>query len=85
MKAIYLGPIVAEAVPVAGATIKALLAALPENRIYWDIPDHQPEMIELAKRLGFVPQRPLIRMYLGENKTPGKPEMVYAIAAPEIG
>lgn len=85
MKAIYLGPVVAEAAPVAGATIKALLAAIPESRIFWDIPDHQTEMVELAKRLGFVPQRPLVRMYLGENKTPGNPQHVFAISAPETG
>lgn len=85
MNAVYLGPVVAGAMPVAGALIKALVAAIPERRIYWDIPDHQPEMIELAKRLGFAPQRPLTRMYLGTNETPGKPAMIYAIAAPEIG
>ncbi len=81
----YLGPVVAESIAAAGPLIKSFLTVLPDRPILWDIPDANIGAVELAKRLGFQPQRPLIRMFLGENKWPGNPQKIFALAGPEIG
>lgn len=84
-RAYYLGPIVGESFAAAGPLIKTLAYMLPNERIFWDIPDANTCAVELAQRLGFTPQRPLIRMFLGENKWPGDPQRIFALAGPEIG
>ena len=84
-RARYLGPVVAESIAAAGPLIKSLVFTLPNERIFWDIPDANTCAVELAQRLGFLPQRPLIRMFLGENNWPGEPQKIFALAGPEIG
>ena len=84
-RAHYFGPVVAESIAAAGPLIKTFLADLPDQLIFWDIPDANTCAVELAQRLGFTPQRPLIRMFLGENKWPGDPQRIFALAGPEIG
>ena len=84
-RAYYLGPIVAESPVTADQLVKALAYTLPNERVFWDIPDANTCAVELAQRLGFQPQRPLIRMFLGENKWPGDPQRIFALAGPEIG
>jgi len=84
-RAHYLGPLVAESIAAAGPLIKAFLTDLPNQPIFWDIPDQNTCAVELAQRLGFKPQRPLIRMFLGENRWPGDPQKIFALAGPEIG
>jgi hypothetical protein len=84
-RAVYLGPVVAENQSAAGALLKSLLQPLARRRVFWDIPDHQASTLDLARRLGFHPQRPLLRMFRGGRNVPGKPEWIHALAAPEIG
>ena len=84
-RAHYLGPVVANSIAAAGPLIKTLVLALPNEPIFWDIPDANTGAVELAQRLGFQPQRPLIRMFLGDNKWPGDPQKIFALAGPEIG
>jgi len=84
-RATYLGPIVANSTGVGTALIPELLTFALDRPIYWDIPDHNTHAVELAKSLGFLPQRPLIRMFLGENRCPGNPLLQFAIADPAIG
>lgn len=84
-RAHYLGPIVAGNLSSAAGLVKALLQSLGKQRVFWDIPDHQEMTIELARQLGFHPQRTLVRMFLGEDNIPGRPEMIYGLAGPEIG
>ena len=84
-RATYLGPVVAASAGVSSLLIPELLAFAPDRPIYWDIPDHNMPAAELAKSLGFSPQRPLIRMFLGENKCPAEPLLQFAIADPAIG
>lgn len=81
----YLGPVVAESIAAAGPLIKSLALPLSNEHIIWDIPDPNTCAVELAQRLGFQPQRTLIRMFLGENKWPGDPRKIFALAGPEIG
>lgn len=64
---------------------RSILKNLPNQLIFWDIPDQNTCAVELAQRLGFQPQRPLIRMFLGENKWPGDPQRIFALAGPEVG
>ena len=85
VRAHYLGPVVAESIAAAGPLIKSLVLPLPGERIFWDIPDANTCAVELARCLGFTQQRPLIRMFLGENKWPGDPQKIFALAGPEIG
>jgi hypothetical protein len=84
-RASYVGPVVANSAPAGIELVRALIDAVSEGRIYWDIPDENEEAISLANQLGFRPQRSLIRMYRGRNDHPGKPPCCFAIADPSIG
>jgi len=84
-RAVYLGPVIAENQSAAAALLKSLLHPLASRRVFWDVPDHQTGTVELARKLGFQPQRPLLRMWLGARNVAGRPEMVHALAGPEIG
>lgn len=84
-RALYLGPAVAASPAEALRLLPALLARRPGQTIYWDIPDQQTALIEWARQRGFTPQRPLIRMFLGENSHPGLPSHQAALAGPEVG
>lgn len=84
-RAHYLGPVVAESIAAVSPLINSLVLPLPDERIFWDIPDANAGAVELAQRLSFTPQRLLIRMFLGENKWPGDPQRIFALAGPEIG
>jgi GNAT superfamily N-acetyltransferase len=84
-RALYLGPVVA-ASPAAGASlIPALLTHAMGKSVFWDIPEPNTMAVELAKHLKFTRQRPLLRMYRGENEYPGDPQMQFAVADPAIG
>lgn len=84
-KAFYLGPVVAT-LPESGiALVKALAGCAGSNSIYWDVPDVNKTGVALAKELGFVPQRHLVRMYLGANECPGDPSQFYGIIDPAVG
>jgi GNAT superfamily N-acetyltransferase len=80
----YLGPIVATEDQAAQSLIQMILASA-KGSLFWDIPDQNTKAVELAKNFGFKHQRPLIRMYLGENRFPGEPKLQYAIADPATG
>jgi len=81
----YLGPIVAVSADSGTRLAEALLAQSGGRKIYWDIPDQNAAAVEWARERGFIPQRTLTRMYLGENETPGDPSRQFAIAGPELG
>jgi GNAT superfamily N-acetyltransferase len=84
-RAAYLGPVIARMDETAARLVVALAGSAPGERIYWDIPDHNLSTVELARQMGFTPQRVLVRMSLGENHCPGQPALVRAIIAPEVG
>ena len=80
-----IGPIVAD--DEAGAR-SVLLAALGHSRgsaVIVDALAGHTGWMEFLHSLGFVEQRPFIRMCLGELRHPGEPARQYAIAGPEIG
>ena len=80
----YLGPCVAQEQKAAGLVIEQCLRGWPESTWYWDLLSTNKNALELAKELGFVPQRRLERMVFG-NRIKKNDEMVYAIAGFELG
>lgn len=50
-----------------------------------DTLDSQKSWNNFLKNIGFVKQRPFIRMYLGKHPHTGQPQKQYLIAAPELG
>jgi len=84
-QALYLGPVVAESDSAGLALVEALLLHNPGQTVYWDIPESNQAAVGWAQHHGFAAQRPLIRMFLGENALPGKVGCVFALAGPEVG
>src|SRR5256885_97801 len=78
--ALYLGPLVAGSAEEGVHLVEALVAQSARQTIFWDIPDQNDVAVKCAKEHGFTAQRPLTRMYLGENSTPGHPEKQFALA-----
>jgi GNAT superfamily N-acetyltransferase len=83
-RARYLGPCVAQEQKAARFVIEQCLRASPESDWYWDLLSANKKAIELATEFGFVPQRRLERMVLG-NTIRKNDELVYAIAGFELG
>ena len=81
----YLGPIVAESVDCAGALVRGLVRERPERAIYWDVLASNIEAVRLAEETGFVPQRTLVRMFLGEESRSGIVTNYFGIADPSLG
>lgn len=84
-RALHLGPVVAGAAEVATRLIEALIEHSGGKKIIWDIPDQNTPAVKLAEQHGFIAQRPLTRMHLGQIGVPGDPQKVFGIAGPEVG
>jgi GNAT superfamily N-acetyltransferase len=73
-----LGPVIANDAETATALVMQALAAhdctmdVPQDKIAW------------AKAMGFVEERPFVRMFLRGHQHPGDPSRIYAIAGPEF-
>jgi GNAT superfamily N-acetyltransferase len=81
-KAFYLGPVIANTAKVAIELVESLL---PGGEVIMDIPDFNKEAGAWAQRKGFIPERQLTRMRLGEEIRANEPGSLFAIAAPEVG
>jgi GNAT superfamily N-acetyltransferase len=79
-RALYAGPIVAEDAAIAGR----LLDALPAGEYFIDLHTGFPGGQAVLAQRGFVRQRDLIRMRLGDRGG-GTSPLVLAIAGPEVG
>jgi ribosomal protein S18 acetylase RimI-like enzyme len=84
-QALYLGPVVANTPGAGLSLVEALVARKPDQLVFWDIPDPNEAAVSWAQGHGFTVQRPLIRMFLGDNANPGNPRCQFAIAGPEVG
>lgn len=80
----YIGPVVAKTEEAGKAIIHCILRA-SQRPVYWDIPGPCTSAATWAAQLGFVHQRPLLRMYLGKNDAPGNPSQLWAISDPATG
>ena len=81
----YLGPIVAESVDCAAGLARALMGASGAKAKFWDVPASNPAAVRLAEDIGFVPQRSLVRMFLGEESRSGIVTNYFGIADPSLG
>jgi hypothetical protein len=84
-QALYLGPVVATSADAGIRVIEVLVAASVGQPIFWDVPDENTAAVAWAEQHGFAVQRPLTRMFLGENLAPGDPRQQFALAGPEVG
>ena len=84
-QALYLGPVVADSAQAGLGLVEALISRHPGQLIFWDISDPNEAAVECARQRGFTVQRPLIRMFLGENTAPGNARWQFGIAGPEVG
>jgi hypothetical protein len=84
-RADYLGPIAATSNEAGLGLGKALLSHCEAETVFWDIPDGNVPAVQWARQHGFGVQRPLIRMYLGDNSAPSNPQLQFALAGPEVG
>ena len=80
-----IGPVVAETPEDARALLCAAFRGLTGRTVVMDVPDAQPELWAWLESLGFVRQRPFIRMFSNSNHSPGIPAKQFAIAGPELG
>ena len=81
----YLGPIVAQNWLAASTVILELASRSTQRPVYWDIPAPNKQALSLAQKLGFAPERPLLRMYLGRNDHSGDVTRYFGIADPSLG
>jgi ribosomal protein S18 acetylase RimI-like enzyme len=84
-RAAYLGPVSATSPQAGIALVEALTAQERAGRLFWDIPDLNAPAVAWAERHGFIVQRSLTRMLLGDNCRPGDPLQQFALAGPELG
>jgi hypothetical protein len=80
-----IGPIVAHSADEARDLLLTAMAGFPEKSFVVDAPAENKTWLDILESIGFVAQRPLIRMYRGELLHPGEPKLQYAIAGPELG
>lgn len=80
-----LGPLIADSTETAASLLEACLAAHPDREVFLDVPNDQETWRTRLARIGFVIERPFLRMYRGRLTAPGRPSGVYAITGPEFG
>lgn len=83
--ACYLGPWVAAAGEVAERLWRWGLDQAAGLPMYVDTLGPNPIATQLVTASGFVVQREFTRMYRGENRFPGRPELQYGLFGPETG
>ena len=83
--ALYLGPCVATSPEVGQRLWDWGLASAGDSPLFVDVLLPNPHVLDLVREAGFAKQRHLIRMFRGENLSPGQPELQYGIFGPEIG
>jgi len=82
--ATQLGPLVAREATTAVALLAEALDAVG-GTVVVDVPEGATGVTEHLAARGFVPERPFVRLVHGTDELAGTPELVYAIAGPELG
>jgi GNAT superfamily N-acetyltransferase len=80
----YLGPCVSRDLGAARELFQLAIQRSAPGGWSWDLFPHNDQAAALAKELGFVPHRRLMRMFRGERLR-GKDELIYAVAGFEFG
>ncbi len=83
--AVQIGPWTARDAASAEALLRAFLRQVPGKPVLVDVPHPNAAALALVERHGFSVQRGFIRMYLGENRFPGEPGLVYGTSGAEKG
>lgn len=83
--AVQIGPWVARDRVSAASLLRALFYGVPGRRVFVDVPAPNPAGADLMRQHGFVVQRTLTRMVLGQNAHPGTPLFIYSTGGPEKG
>lgn len=83
-RAVYFGPCVCTDARTAGLFASLCVEEHAGDMIYWDLFPENQTACELARSLGFAPDRELVRMYRGEQY-PCDAARVFAIAGFEYG
>ena len=81
----HIGSVVAENFGQARCLVGAVLNELRGRPVMLDVPDAQHEFTDWLQSLGFVSQRPLIRMRRGAASSDVDPQRLFAICGPEFG
>ena len=84
-RALYVGPVIAESESAGLEIVEGLLERARGHDVYWDIPDGHTALVRWTEARGWVRQRPLTRMVLGRNATPGNRRQQIALSGPETG
>lgn len=80
----HLGPVVAQDAQTALQILRTCLASHTGRSFIVDASEHSPDWVRGLQALGFVPQRPFLRMALGLDRF-GSLGHVFASAGPELG
>ena len=80
-----LGPLVATTGEAARELVAHCLAGQEGCSFALDTPLAQAEWLSWLQSIGFVVERPFLRMRRGENHHPGVPDFQFGIAGPEFG
>ena len=81
----HIGPVVAHGLGDAIHMVSAALRQSSGGPVILDVMEGAAQWVSWLSSLGFVEQRPLIRMVKGSNAYPGIPENQFAILGPEFG
>jgi hypothetical protein len=81
----HLGPVVATDFATAQQLVAACLRKQAGKPFILDASHQHAEWLLWLEALGFKEQRPFMRMYRGNNRSPGLPENQFAILGPEFG
>lgn len=85
LKYVQIGPVIADCLEIARDLLLGALQTCTHQQVILDNTLHHPGWNHLLHDLGFVEQRPFIRMCLGEFIIPEHHARQFAIAGPEIG
>jgi len=81
----HVGPIAADTQEIAQFLATTVFVVLGKKPVLVDTTLHDPDWTDWLASLGFVEQRPFIRMYRGSNPHSGIPAKAFAIAGPALG
>jgi GNAT superfamily N-acetyltransferase len=81
----YLGPIIARNQRTAEALLANILVTFPQMPFAVDCYEDNQAWIQYLTSLGFIKERPLVRMCHGDYKQMEDPEHIFGISGPEFG
>jgi len=81
----HIGPVIASATNDAKKLIAKLLIDDRDKSFVVDVMNDKTELVDWLTSIGFVRQRPFVRMYQHNNPFPGNIHQQYLICGPEFG